>query len=370
MHCGYFDRNECRSCTLMGTSYADQLAAKLEHLRGLADWPGALWLPPMPSRPSDFRNRAKMVVGGTIENPTLGILDPTQRGVDLCGCGILASNLRAVFDPIKAFIAFARIPPYDIPARRGELKNVLLTTSPDGDLMLRFVLRSTEPVDRIARHLPHLLKALPRLAVVTVNLLPQHKAVLEGDEEILLHGETLAMRLGDIVLHLRPASFFQTNTDIAIGLYTQARAWIDEVDARSVWDLYCGVGGFALHLATPGRRVHGIELSAAAIESARMSAAAAGLSDITFAVGDAASLPAGERPDAVIVNPPRRGLGASLCATLDASGIPTIVYSSCNAATLVTDLAAMPSYSPRRVRLFDMFPQTGHAEVMVLLTRH
>lgn len=371
MQCGYFDRGVCRSCTLMGTPYDAQLASKMAHARQLlASWPDAVWLPPMASSPSGFRNKAKMVVGGTVDSPTLGILDASQRGVDLTGCGILSAGLRAAFAPVAAFITLARITPYDIPTRRGELKHVLLTESPDGELMLRFVLRSTEPLGRIRKHLPTLLSDLPQLKVVTVNLLPEHKAVLEGEEEIALGGaDTLGMRLGHLVLHLRPASFFQTNTEIAMGLYAQASEWIDEVDSRSVWDLYCGVGGFALHVAAPGRRVHGIEVSEPAVESARLSAEEAGLADVTFAAGDATALSAGEVPDAIIVNPPRRGLGDRLCAALEASGVQTIIYSSCNAVTLASDIAAMPAYAPRRIRLFDMFPQTDHYEVMVLLTR-
>lgn len=371
MQCFYFDAGVCRSCTRMGTPYDAQLAAKLVHAENLlAAWPDALWLPPMVSRPDAFRNKAKMVVGGTVEVPTLGILDTTQNGVDLTGCGILAPGLRAAFEPIKRFIALARIAPYDIPSRRGELKYVLLTESADGELMLRFVLRSTEPLGRIRKHLWGLLSELPQLAVVTANLLPEHKAVLEGDEEIWLSGaQTLPMRLGERVLHLRPASFFQTNTAIAAGLYAQAREWVDEVGARSIWDLYCGVGGFALHVAAPGRHVHGVELSEPAVESARLSALEAGLADVTFAAGDATALVAGEAPDAIIVNPPRRGLGDRLCATLEASGAETIIYSSCNAATLARDIIALPSYEPTTVRLFDMFPQTDHYEIMVLLTR-
>jgi 23S rRNA (uracil747-C5)-methyltransferase len=371
MRCDYFDAGACRSCTLMGTRYDAQLAGKLAHARSLlAAWPDAEWLPPMTSRPKGFRNKAKMMVGGTSERPTLGILDASQHGVDLTGCGILSEGLRAAFAPISAFITRARITPYDVPTRRGELKHVLLTESPDGELMLRFVLRSTEPLGRIRKHLPSLLAELPHLAIVTANLLPEHKAVLEGEEEIALSGpHTLAMHLGDLTLHLRPASFFQTNTEIAMGLYTQAREWSDEVVAQSVWDLYCGVGGFALHVAAPGRRVHGIEVSAPAVESARLSASEAGLTNVTFAVGDATALSAADPREAIIVNPPRRGLGDKLCATLEASSVPTIIYSSCNAVTLAKDLAAMPAYRPQRIRLFDMFPQTDHYETMVLLTR-
>lgn len=371
MQCDYFDAGVCRSCTLMGTPYDVQLAGKVAHARGLLGaWPDAVWLPPMPSRPEAFRNKAKMVVGGTVDRPTLGILDGSRHGVDLTRCGVLSDGLRAAFAPIAGFITRAGAAPYDVPTRRGELKNVLLTESPDGDLMVRFVLRSTEALERLHKHLPSLLTDLPQLVVASVNLLPEHNAVLEGDEEQpLTADESFPMRLGDVVLHLRPGSFFQTNTEIAAGLYAQAREWIDEIAPASVWDLYCGVGGFSLHVAAPGRHVHGIEVSAAAVESARLSAAEAGLEDVTFAVGDATALTAGEAPEAVIVNPPRRGLGEQLCATLEASGAPTIVYSSCNAVSLAHDLAAMPAYVPRRVRVFDMFPQTAHYEVMVLLSR-
>ncbi len=74
-------------------------------------------------------------------------------------------------------------------------------------------------------------------------------------------------------------------------------------------------------------------------------------------------------PDLVIVNPPRRGLGEALATGLGSSGIPTVVYSSCNATTLARDLELMPAYRVREARLFDMFPQSTHAEVMVLLER-
>lgn len=371
MQCEYFDAGVCRSCTLMGVDYSAQLAGKVAHAESLLRaWPDARWLPAVASRPESFRNKAKMVVGGTAEAPTLGILGPDRRGVDLRGCGVLAEGLRAALPPISRFITRATLTPYDVPTRRGELKNVLLTESPDGRLMLRFVLRSSEAIVRIRKHLPTLCAELPQLAVVTANLLPEHKAVLEGETEVpLTADETLAMRLDDVTLHLRPGSFFQTNTEVAAALYRQAREWLDELAPASVWDLYCGVGGFALHVAAPGRSVRGIELSAAAIASARLSAAEAGLTGISFEVGDATAVQGDDAPDAVIVNPPRRGLGAELCATLENSRVRTVVYSSCNAVTLARDLAAMPGLQVRRIRVFDMFPQTEHYEVMVLLER-
>ena len=68
-------------------------------------------------------------------------------------------------------------------------------------------------------------------------------------------------------------------------------------------------------------------------------------------------------------NPPRRGIGESLCAWVEGSGIDRVVYSSCNAVTLAKDLECMPSYAPVQGRVLDMFPHTDHYEVMVLLQK-
>ncbi len=71
----------------------------------------------------------------------------------------------------------------------------------------------------------------------------------------------------------------------------------------------------------------------------------------------------------IVVNPPRRGIGADLAAYLDQCGAPRVIYSSCNPTSLAKDLAAMPSLRPVEGRLFDMFPHTTHAEVALLLER-
>ncbi len=363
MQCGYFDADVCRSCTLMGTPYPAQLADKQAHAASLLPR-DVRWSEPVGSQESGFRNKAKMVVGGSIEDPTIGI-----NGADLRHCGICSPGLRAVFPVLAAFIGAARIQPYDVASRRGELKFVLLTDSAAGELALRFVLRSREALDRIRRELASLLRTVPQLATVSVNLQPEHKAVFEGEEEIPLHGpDALAVPVNGLTLYLPPGGFFQTNTEVAAALYRQASAWAG--DPISVWDLYCGVGGFALHLARPGRRVLGVETSAAAVAGARRSAGEAGLS-VNFRTGDAAEFAASNRevPDLVVVNPPRRGIGPELAGWLQRSDVERVLYSSCNAVSLARDLAAMPSLTPVRARVFDMFPQTTHYEVLVELAR-
>ncbi|QKS12699.1 23S rRNA (uracil(747)-C(5))-methyltransferase RlmC [Curtobacterium sp. Csp1] len=382
MQCDYFDRGVCRSCTLMGQPYADQVLDKeirtrellrdaVEHAGGAA---AVSWLPAITSPESGYRNKAKMVVGGTVQRPTIGILDDRQRGVDLRHCGICTPGVQRALPVLADFVADVGLIPYDVAARRGELKFVLVTESPDGELMVRFVLRSEGQLPRLREHLGALRQVLPEAVVVTVNLLPEHKAVTEGEREVVLtEQETLPMRFDDVTMHLRPQSFFQTNTSVAAQLYGQTSTWIDEVGPTSMWDLYCGVGGFALHAARPGRAVTGIETSRDAVRSAKQSAREAGLSDVRFAADDATEHALRARPDAVpelvVVNPPRRGIGETLSSWLEQSDVQHVVYSSCNPVTLAKDLARMPSLRLRRARVLDMFPQTGHLEAVTLLSR-
>lgn len=383
MQCDYFDAARCRSCALMGVPYAAQLADKQDRcVAALAgSVPAEVWLPAVSGPESGFRNKAKLVVGGSAGAVTLGILDDAGHGVDLRQCGLYEPGLAAVLPRIAEFIDEVGLLPYDVPTRQGELKHVIVTHSPAGQLMIRFVLRSRRHETLLRKHLPRLQALVPSAAVVSLNLQPDHKAVLEGDAEIILsEGDSLPMRVNDITLHLRPNSFFQTNTVVAAALYRQAQQWVSQLEPTSIWDLYCGVGGFALHcvdsMSGRGPDVLGIEVSRDAVDSARRSAAerlggGAASRAPRFEVGDATAVatadPSG--PDLVIVNPPRRGLSTSLAEWLGQSTVAQVVYSSCNVDSLARDLALMPSLRPRAARLFDMFPQTGHHEVMVLLER-
>lgn len=371
VHCDYFEQERCRSCSWIDRGYAEQLAAKqatAQQLLGGID-SGIDWQPPQASATRGFRNKAKLVVSGDCAQPVLGIVDERYQGIDLSDCLLYPESMRAALPRLRQFISLARLLPYDIAARQGELKYLLLTASPaDHAMMLRFVLRSREALGRIEKHLPELQSALPALRVVSVNLQPRHAAVLEGDTEILLSAEdSLPMPLNGVPLYLQPGGFFQTNSAVAAALYQSARRWIEPMQPRRVLDLYCGVGGFALHLAAAGREVSGVEISPSAIASARRAAAEAGI-QARFDCADARVLPA-TSAELVVVNPPRRGLGNELCNALQASRARWLLYSSCNPDSLARDLRLLPHFRLRRAQLFDMFPHTPHAELLVLLQR-
>ena len=402
--CALHDAGTCRSCPHLSLPMPDQLAAKQSRVAALLaeHVPAELWQAPAASAPTGFRNKAKMAVAGTAAHPTLGILDGAGCGVDLRTCPLHVPAIEAALPVLADLVTELGLRPYDVPTRRGELKYVLVTASPDDDLMVRFVLRSRRYLERLRAAVPDLHRRLPQLAVAAVNIQSVHQAIIEGPEEIVLTEEDrLLMRLSlpspdggsragrraesvELPLYLPTRSFFQTNTAVAEALYATARSWVEESEPARVWDLFCGVGGFALALAAPGRRVLGVEVSAPAIDGARDAAALMGLDPdlVRFEAGDArvldpaadpdGSIPGeveAERPDLLVVNPPRRGIGEHLVTRIEASGVERVLYSSCNPRTLATDLAHLPSMRVVRARLFDMFPHTDHAEVLVELAR-
>ena len=130
--------------------------------------------------------------------------------------------------------------------------------------------------------------------------------------------------------------------------------------------------GLRLESDVPLARARDGELPVAeAVRAAERSAADLGLADTRFIAGDATqfALAQDQAPQLVVVNPPRRGIGPTLADWLNASEVQHVIYSSCNARSLAADLARMPSLRVRAARLFDMFPQTRHHEVIVLLER-
>lgn len=367
--CAAYAQARCRSCDRLPLPHAEQLMVKQTEARALLDPGGvAVWPPPVSGRIAGFRNKAKFAVTGSIEAPRLGL----PEGTDLGDCPLYPPLIRAALPPLRRLIAAARIPPYDIAGRRGELKYLLISCdSQEQQLMVRFVLRSREALPRLRKALPDLQAELPALRVVSANLQPEPKAILEGPLEILLtEAASLSLSVNGIPLQLGPQAFFQTHPDVAAALYANARDWIGalHVPIARAADLYSGIGGFALHLAPHVGEMLGIERSEAAVLASRATAAALGLAQTRFLAGDVDRLldALSPAPDLLIVNPPRRGLDPGLRDWIVRQRPRWLLYSSCNPVTLARDLAALDAYVLRRAQVHDMFPHTSHHELLVL----
>ncbi len=226
---------------------------------------------------------------------------------------------------------------------------------------------------------PVLAKALPSLQslwLCQLNRRPAH--ALDGRCTRVWGEEALTDTLMGLSFTISPQSFFQVNPDQAERLYAAAleAAGIAPGCGLNVLDAYCGAGTITLCAARHARRATGIEIVAPAVADAKRNAARNGLeARAGFLRGDAATeiprlLKMGERFDAAILDPPRKGADAALLDALADARIPTLAYVSCNPATLARDVGRLGNrgYRLEWAQPVDMFPFTGSTEVTARLT--
>lgn len=373
--CSYFNSKTCLSCGLIEVDYSEQLKNKEGQLRTvLSGFQGWNLLPSVSSPIRGFRNKAKLAITGTPERPILGLIGEKDRdeGREILNCPVHHPEINHLLSFLPDFFRLAKLVPYEIAARKGELKGVIVFYSEgSGESYLRLVLRSRESVDRIKKHLSWLTEKIPSLTYVAVNVQPVPQAVIEGEEEIVLTEKTTIRHLlGNIEMDIGPRGFVQTNQIVAQKLYETAAEWAKELSIARFAELFSGQGAFSFFIAPATRESIGFEINADAVERANATAARLNLKNVSFKCADATRIGREIKefsPDLVLVNPPRRGLGEGV-AMFREKVADHLIYSSCSPGSLARDLEELkPLYEVSKVQLFDMFPHTEHFETLVLL---
>jgi 23S rRNA (uracil747-C5)-methyltransferase len=363
--CPHFNLATCRSCTMIDTPIDKQIKLKESRLRAITQIPIEQTVS---LNPKNFRDKIKLTVSGSVESPQIGILQGFE-GVEILDCPIQAETLNLTLKTLKSFITKFNLTPYHILEKKGELKGLIISWSPvTKQMMLRFVLRSKEALDRIRIG----LNELSSFHVVSVNLQPIAHAILEGDEEIILtENSFITHQSGDVQIEYGPQGFMQTNLIVANQLYETATSWIRALKIHKVADLFCGSGAFSMHLAHAHINVLGIEINPHAIERASHAAMKQDLKAKFIAAPSENVLSEliQYKPEAILVNPPRRGLGST--KKLIQEIYPQhIFYSSCSVESLAADLEILKDlYQVQKAQIFDMFPHTNHFESLIHLKR-
>ncbi|MEE1037734.1 MAG: 23S rRNA (uracil(1939)-C(5))-methyltransferase RlmD [Eubacterium sp.] len=168
-------------------------------------------------------------------------------------------------------------------------------------------------------------------------------------------------------------SFFQTNIDAVEALYQEAIDLIDDFDGKTVFDLFCGTGTITQAVASKAKKAVGVEIVEEAVEAAKENAKLNGLDNCEFIAGDVFKVldDIEEKPDVIIVDPPRMGIEPKALDKIIKYGVDQIVYVSCNPKTLLENLYYLEynGYAVKYLKLFDNFPNTKHAEAITLLER-
>jgi 23S rRNA (uracil747-C5)-methyltransferase len=379
--CAHFTSGACSSCDLLRTPSGRRLTKKFDSVREVFS---SFGLPTdclnpdvvIPSHPWGSRNKVKLSITGTVASPVIGIIRSDLSSVDLRDCSLMTPPCKSFVADLPNIILSAQLTPYDIEARRGELKGVHIVITHDySQGIIRFVLRSSEAIPRIKKAIQTIQSRHPWVTVISCTIQPLPAATLEGPEEVLLTSEQfIHERYGETTLLYAPSSFIQVTHEVAEKLYRAAGDYAREGGFSQALDLFCGVGGFSLSVAPFVKRVTGVELSAIAIASAQAAATFNGVPNVDFLSADtedflsrAITKSPDPKPDLVIINPPRRGLSPSIIEKLLKLTPRSILYSSCNPTTFARDVKLFSEaggLTLKSAQLFDMFPLTSHCEVL------
>jgi len=309
----------------------------------------------------------------------LHIPDRFDRVLDLEECWLQSETSVRIVNAVRRFCLDRRLSVFSTATHTGYLRNLVIREGKrTGELMVNLVTRDDRP-DVMQELRDTLLASFPGMTTLCNNITERKSQVAVGDREVIYHGPGyITERIGKRIYRISANSFFQTNTIQAERLYDTVLRMARIRTREVVYDLYSGTGTIALHIADDAARVIGIESLPAAVNDARNNAAANGVENCTFVLGDlretltkrTESLAPFGTPDVVIVDPPRAGMHEDVVRRVVEGKPERIVYVSCNPATQARDLKLMgDEYTIREVQPVDMFPHTFHVESVVLLSR-
>lgn len=327
-----------------------------------------------------YRNKMELSFGVDSENTAmLGFYPPGFHFevFDLEECFLQSTTLAEIAGKVRDFINDSAIPVFNKETHEGFVKNLIIREGKNTDEIM--VILVTGAGDFAEKDAFCDLFDEKVTSIYWIKVF-QEKGRKTWSEEELLYGKECLTE----VLHLPggrklefdilPQAFFQTNTKQAEILYSKVVEAAGLTGEEVVFDLYCGTGTIGLFCSDRAEKVVGVELNPSAVESAISNAKKNGILNAVFFTGSVDAVLANDgkhfdKPDVVIFDPPRSGLGEKVVAQAADFRPGKIVYVSCNPTTLARDLAqfAELGYETKSITPVDMFPQTAHVECVAVL---
>ena len=374
-----------------------------------------------------YRNKMEFSFGDAVKDGplTLGL---HKKGsfhdiVDAEGCQIVHPDYSAALACVREYAKENNIPYYHKRDHQGVLRHLLVRRAEvSGDMLVALVTSTQQEIDY--SELVSRLLALPLEGQITGILQICNDSlgdVVQSDETKILYGKDwFEEKVLGLTFKISPFSFFQTNTSGAEVLYQRAREYVlgeinignagetgngnmaentpgeenapggDALNGKAsdgnatethavdlhdkvVFDLYSGTGTIAQLIAPVARKVIGVEIVEEAVEAAKENAALNGLDNCEFIAGDVLKVidDIEEKPDYIILDPPRDGIHPKALQKIIGYGVKNIVYISCKPTSFARDLAVFQErgYELKRVSNVDLFPETVHVETVVLLSQ-
>ena len=396
----------CGGCTYLSLPYEEQLKVKEEQVKRLLDsvlnkqeeawaFEGIKGSP----KAYEYRNKMEFSFGDEYKDGPLA-LGMHKRGsfydiVTVADCEIVDADYRLILQTVRDYFARAKVSFFHRMSHEGYLRHLLVRkASRTGEILVALVTTSQDPwqgetavegsldVDALITGFKDLLLSLEqdkKLAGKFAGILhitnDSIADVVQSDRTELLYGqEYFYEELLGLKFKISTFSFFQTNSYSAEVLYQTARDYVGDLGGsdETVFDLYSGTGTIAQLMAPAAGKVIGVEIVEEAVEAAKKNAAANGLDNCEFIAGDVLKVldEVEEKPDMIILDPPRDGIHPKALPKIIAYGVEHIVYISCKPTSLVRDLEVFleNGYRVDKAVAVDQFPWTANVETVVLLS--
>ena len=372
---------ECGGCKLLHLNYEAQMAFKVQSVADALERIGkiktAVPLEAIPAeRTLHYRNKASFALSHRRGKPHIGFYkEGSHDVVNSNTCDTVLEPINAIKEWVRGLMQQHRLSIYHEKNHKGLIRGLVVRYSPETkESLLGFVTTTGDFPPKFVEQLLN-RKSLVDLGLVGVvrNFNNQKTNTIFGNKTEKLWGQDfLTDRLGDLEFQLSLTSFFQVNPFQTVKLYDCIQEWVLQKPG-SVVDAYCGNGGISLWLAKAGIGVTGVDESAASIADAKESSKRNDLPNCRFVEGTLEKFL--ENDDTIssaqtlIVDPPRKGCSEQVIDAISKLNVERLIYVSCNPATLARDLARLTDYSIQAIKVIDMFPQTAHVEVAVLMER-
>ena len=397
----------CGGCTYLSLPYEEQLKVKEEQVKRLLDsvlnkqeeawaFEGIKGSP----KAYEYRNKMEFSFGDEYKDGPLA-LGMHKRGsfydiVTVADCEIVDADYRLILQSVRDYFARVKVSFFHRMSHEGYLRHLLVRkASRTGEILVALVTTSQDPwqgetavegsldVDALITGFKDLLLSLEqdrKLAGKFAGILhitnDSIADVVQSDRTELLYGqEYFYEELLGLKFKISTFSFFQTNSYSAEVLYQTARDYVGDLGGsdKTVFDLYSGTGTIAQLMAPAAGKVIGVEIVEEAVEAAKKNAAANGLDNCEFIAGDVLKVldEVEEKPDMIILDPPRDGIHPKALPKIIAYGVDHIVYISCKPTSLVRDLEVFleNGYCVDKAVAVDQFPWTANVETVVLLSK-
>jgi 23S rRNA (uracil1939-C5)-methyltransferase len=393
--CEHADR--CGGCPIIALPYGEQLSLKRGRVvQSVARYPALELVYTEAVAPAEpitaYRTRAKMIVG---PGAKIGLFAKGggHQVVDIPTCRVIAAPLAKVADGMRArSLADAEsggpLAPFD-PAGGGvlrglDLREVVTEKGAAPKVLVTWIVQRERvtSVDALRAAAERFMTEEPAVVGVSANFHEGEAPQILGAETVLLAGVPNARDALGASVHLATyGSFVQAHRGQAARIHGMLEGALGLARARAegraprVLDLYGGSGAIALGLAVAGANVHLVESFAPAVAHAKQAAEQQGLK-MTGECGDVsgavrALVDRGEKFEAAVVNPPRRGMSATAREWLSRLEPQMIAYVSCDPDTLARDLDHLLrlGYATTELRPLDMIPLTDEVETVAILRR-